>query len=189
MERRTVIAVSFLDGAAVAAALFFGLQSHSAAVVHRATVAQARPPTISTTQRWQEEAQAREAVQAADQASRARKKRQREVTMATAKAGRVQKLRARDARHAVAQSRAAEKQARALRPRPPPRTKVRRHKQTRGSKPKRGRGSRPEAGAKRQLDRERAEENRERKRAEREAAREKRRERRQATRAARDAVS
>jgi hypothetical protein len=188
MERRTVIAVSFLDGAAVAAALFFGLQSHPSAVVHRITVAQASPPAVSTTQRSQEEAGAREAIQAADQASRAREKRTREATRATAKAGRAQKLRAREARHAAAKSRAAEKQAGAVRPRPPPRTKTRRQKQSHGSKPKHGKRSRREAGGERQLDRERAEENRERKRSEREAAREKRRERRQSTHGARNAV-
>ncbi len=189
MERRTVIAVSFLDGAAVAAALFFGLQSHPSAVVHRITVAQAPPPAMSTMQRSQEEARAREAVQAADRASRARGQRAREVKRATAMASRAHKLRAREARHAAARSRAAEKQASAAGPATPPRTKTRRQKQTHDSKPKHGRGSRPEAERRRQLNRERAEENRARKRSEREAAREERRARRQATRGGRHAVS
>src|SRR5271156_906931 len=130
MERRTVIAVSFLDGAAVAAALFFGLQSHPSGVVHRVTVAQAPPPAISTTPLSQEEARAREAVRAADLASRARAQRAREVKRATAMAGKAHKLRAREARHTAAQSRAAEKQARAVGPATAPRTKTRRRKQT-----------------------------------------------------------
>lgn len=34
MRRQTVIAVSFLNGAAVTAALFFGLQTHSTSTPH-----------------------------------------------------------------------------------------------------------------------------------------------------------
>jgi hypothetical protein len=181
MRHRTVIAVSFLDGAAVAAALFFGLQPHSTptSTAHHVAVARAAPPSAPAMQTLlEEEARAREALQAADKASRAQEKHAREAKRAKAKISRAQKLRAREARRAAAQSGAAEKQTSAAKPKATPHTK--KQKPARSSKPKHRESSHAQAESKRQIEHERAAERREREHAQREAAREKRQEERHA---------
>jgi hypothetical protein len=83
MRRRTIIAVSFLDGAAVVAALFFGLVPHSSSTTPRTAVAQAAPSqTARATQLLAEEARAREAADAAAKQTKALKVHARQARQA-----------------------------------------------------------------------------------------------------------
>lgn len=196
MRHQTVIAVSFLDGAAVAAALFFGLSLHStptpAANAHHVAVAQAAPPAAPVTPllaEAEEEARAREAGHAAAKVGKTLNKQARTAKRAAAMLRRAQRLREREVRRADAHSRAAERQAVAEEPRPEAQPKARRERQTRGSKTKQGAGTRAEARAQRRLAREQAKEKHEQERAAREAARQQRREERLIVAAERQGLS
>jgi len=185
VRHRTVIAVSFLDGAAVAAALFFGLSPHStptpAASAHHVAVAQAAPPAAPVTPllaEAEEEARAREARHAAAKVGKTLNKQARAAKRAAAMLRRAQKLREREVRHADAQSRAAERQAVVEEPRREPQPKSKRQRQTRAPRTKHQPGSHAEAQAQRRLAREQAKEKHEQERAQREAARQQRREER-----------
>jgi hypothetical protein len=186
-RRRNVIAVSVLDVAAVAAALFIGLQSHSNPVTHHVAVAQAAPPSSAVNRLLEEEARARGALRAATTASEAQKaqeRRAREAARAAAELSRAQRLRERLARRSGTHSRAAEGQAAAERA---PRTagsqrqpKSKQPKHTDTAKPHHDTSAHEEAQAKREQKREQSREEHERQRASRESAREKRREERRA---------
>jgi hypothetical protein len=184
MRHRSVIAVSFLDGAAVAAALLFGLSPHSTptSATHHVAVAQAAPPstpaTVPVTPLLAEETRVREARHAA-KVSKTLNTHEREARRAAAKLSKAQKSSERQARRTDAQNRAAERRAAAKAPRPTPEPKVSKQRQTRDSNPKHGSGSHAESRAQRRLAREQRQEKREREHAQREAAHQQRREERQ----------
>jgi hypothetical protein len=101
MRQRTVIAVGVMDVAAVAAALFLGLQSTSSPATHRLTIA-GTPPPAQRTPLEEEELRAQEAPRARAAARKAAIKaddrRMRAAARTAAKASRQQKLRERQAR-------------------------------------------------------------------------------------------
>jgi hypothetical protein len=188
MRHQTVIAVSFLDGAAVAAALFFGLSPHSAptpaASAHHVVVAQTAPPSSpaavpATPLLAEAEAvRVREARHAAAKVGKTLSTQARASKRAAAMLGRTQKLREREARRSFAHSRSAERHAVAEEPERAPQPRSKRQGQTRAPKTKDQTGSRAETQAQHRRAREQRKEQRERERAQREAAREYRREER-----------
>jgi hypothetical protein len=201
MRHRTVIAVGVMDVAAVAAALFLGLQSQSTPAVHRVTVAGTSPPSARSAQLQREETRALEAAQietaARDAAAKAEEKRTRTAARAAARLSRQQTLRKRQSRHPVtAQSRATERETRGA-PKPKTRPPAKRQhapgpkprKEARGSPRRHGGGAHAGPESKRRPNRRERGESRERVHAEREAARERRHEERQATARARQRVS
>ena len=199
MRHQNVIAVSFLDGAAVAAALFFGLSSHStsthASGAHHVAVAQAAPPSTpaavpATPLLAEAEAvRVREAKHAAAKVGKTLNTQARATKRAAAVLSRAQKLREREVRRAAGQSRAAEAQAIAEEPRSAPQAKIKKQRQTRASKPKHQAGSRAEARARHRLAHEEAKEKRQRERAQREAAHQQRHEERLIAAAERQGLS
>jgi hypothetical protein len=158
MRPRSVIAVTFLDGAAVAAALFFGLQPHGTTASRPVTAAQAPAPSISIPQLLEEEARTRAAQLAPATADRARERHTREARREAARSGRSHNVRAREAKHA-ARERAPVRSAHAVRPAPETATRTgaksggNRHGRSR-AEPERAQRVKQEADARRQLERE-----------------------------------
>jgi hypothetical protein len=186
MRHRKLIAVGFLDGAAVVAALFFGLQSHSThtPTAPRTAVAQATPSSGAAAQVLAEDARARQARQAEAKTSRLREATARETHQLQVRASRLRERHAREARRVGlrAQKAAAREAGRtpahtggpgATAQKPEHEARAKKERQTKDSKPKHKESSREQAESKHQRNRERAEEAREVKRAEREAARSK----------------
>ncbi len=180
MKRRTVIVVSVLDVAAIAAALFFGLQSHATGAAHHLAVAQASPRQTPTAGLLEEEAEVREAQRGAAKASSLRAQRVQLLKRTAAAERRAQRLHAARARRA---SRAAEKRASASAPKRrserEPASSTR--SQPRAPSPQHRARGKSKGEATGNANREALKAYREHAHAEREAAREQRREQREAS--------
>jgi colicin import membrane protein len=183
--------VSFLDGAAVVAALFFGLVPRSGSTTPHIAVAQAAPSqTARALLALTEETKAREvanaaarntkalvaqahkAKQAAAKASRTRKTQARQARQAAAKATAAQTRQGREAKHAATQRATALRRGGAAngKPKRTPKPKLAAKRQKPNSKSEHASESHAQARAERRLERQQSAERRSGARSQREAA-------------------
>ncbi len=176
MRRRTIIIVSALGVAAITAALFFSLQSHSPRAARQTAAARATPRQGPIARLLAEEADMREASRAAAKAASLRAERQQLLKRTAAVQRQAKNLRAARARRASARSRTAEPGASTSAPKHEAARAPTSRRRTHAHKPKRSAHKGSEGEGSGNSTREARTEIRETERAEREVAREERRE-------------